>query len=120
MKQSIGEIVSDLIGNAKTYINSKIDLYTLSIFEKIAKVNSAILSAVILILISFFCLFFITVSIAIWLGGWLNDFALAFMIVSCGYFLMGIIFIIFRRSLIDKKIFKKMIKAIFPEENKSR
>jgi hypothetical protein len=118
MKQSIGDIVSDLIGNVTTYVNSKIELYTLSIFEKIAKVNSTILSAVVLILISFFCLFFITVSLAIWLGSLMDNYALGFLIVSLGYFFLGLIFIIFRRTLIDKRIFKNMVKAIFPDENK--
>jgi len=116
MKQTFSEIISDLVLNLKTYINSKIDLYLLTSFEKIGKLFSTLLSSIILILISFFCLLFITIALALWLGSSLNNPAEGFLLIGIGYFLLGIIFIIFRKSLIDKRIIKSILQSLFNQE----
>jgi hypothetical protein len=116
MKQKISEIVSDLVTNLKTYIISKIDLYLLHTFEKFAKVQSTIISVIILVLIGFFCLFFITISIALWIGSLLNNFAIGFLFMGGFYFLLGLIFIIFRKFLIEKRIIKSILTSLFNKE----
>ena len=113
MKQTISEIIADLVSNLKTYVTSKIDLYLLTSFEKIGKVHSFLLSSIILILISFFCLLFITIALALWIGSSLNNLAEGFLLIGAGYFLLGLIFIIFRKSLIDKRIIKNLLKSLF-------
>ena len=118
MKQTISEIISDIVLNLKTYVTSKIDLYLLTSFEKIGKVFATLLSSIILVLIFFFCLFFITISFALWLGNTLNNMAEGFLIVGAGYFLLAMIFIIFRKSLIDKRIIKNIIKSLFNNNTK--
>ena len=113
MKQTISEIISDLVLNLKTYVNSKIDLYLLTCFEKIGKLFASLLSSIILVLIFFFCLLFITIALALWLGDKLNNLAEGFLLIGAFYFILGLIFIIFKKSLIDKKVIKNLLKSLF-------
>ena len=118
MKLTISEIVSDLVVNLKTYVTSKIDLYLLTSFEKLGKIFASLLSTIILILLSFFCLLFITIALALWLGKSLNNIAEGFLIVGSGYFLLGMVFIIFRKPLIDNRIIRSILKSLFNHEKK--
>jgi hypothetical protein len=116
MKKALSDILSDIFQNLKTYVVSKIDLYLLTTFERIGKVFSFILSSIILILISFFCLFFLSIALAIWLGNILDNPTVGYLIIAGGYFLLGVIFIIFRKALIDRPIIKELLKALFNSE----
>jgi hypothetical protein len=114
MKETLADNISELITNIKTYVNAKIDLNILLTFEKIGKLQSFLLSTIILMIILSFCVFFITIALAISIGNSLNNHSLGFFIIGGAYLIVAIIFYLFRKQLIEKTIIKNLIKILFP------
>jgi hypothetical protein len=116
MKETLADNISELISNIKTYVNAKIDLNILLTFEKVGKLQSFLMTTIILLVILSFCVFFMTIALAIWIGNRLDNHSLGFFIVGGAYLLVAIIFYIFRKQLIEKAVIRNLIKILFPQD----
>jgi ABC-type multidrug transport system fused ATPase/permease subunit len=103
---------TDIINNAKNYINLKLDLYNLLLNEKLAKISSFFFTlASLIILVSLF-LFFISFSFVYWYGETKGELHHGFFIVGVFYLIVGFLVFIFRKKLILNPLISKLTKML--------
>jgi hypothetical protein len=116
MSDSLSDQISGLVENIRTYITSKVDLLLLTSVEKVARLQSSFITIIILLNIAGFTLLFITIAAAVWLGEIFNNYKIGFLFMAVFYLLLGIIVLVFRKQIIDKKVIRSLIKILFPKE----
>ena len=70
------------------YVEARIELIKLDVFEKVAKVTAALFSSVVVALLGFFLLFFLSMSAGFYLARLFDSQAVGFLIVTSFYFLL--------------------------------
>ncbi len=98
------------------YFETKIQLYKIGAYEKIAKVTAVLFSSIIIAMLGFCLMFFLSISVGFYFGELLNNNALGFLIVFGIYLLMFVIIIVFRKKLLEKYIVDKVIEKLFEKE----
>lgn len=108
--------LSTLISKMNAHIDTRISYLRLIISEKLAIVISKMASTIIVLVIFLLFFLFLNVGVALWIGKRMNDYAMGFGIVSGFYLLCGLIYLMLRRSVFEKKMQDNIIKAMFAEE----
>jgi hypothetical protein len=98
------------------YFETKIQLYKIGAYEKIATVISVLFSSIIIALLSFFLIFFLSISGGFFFGELLKSNALGFLVIFGFYLVLFLVLIIFRKKLLEKHIADKVIEKLFEEE----
>ena len=118
--QTISENVSEIVAIAKSYINTRIELWKLSLLEKISLAGSYFIVTIVVVFIIAFCLLFISLAFAFWYGEVTGDLAGGFLILAGFYLLLGLILILGRKSLILGPIIRSLSAIMYendePEE----
>ena len=96
---NLNEILSVLKANLKDWIEVRLKLLQLNIYEKTAIAGSLLILGVIIINLLFFALLFAFFSLGFLLGKWLDSLAGGFALISLFYCLILIIVYIFRKRL---------------------
>ena len=99
------------------YVEARIALLKITIFEKIATVTAVLFSSIIIALVAFFILLFLSISGGLYIGALLNNNSLGFLIIAGFYLLLFIVLIAFRKQLLEKKIADKVIEQLFKKED---
>lgn len=103
------EIIGQLIKLVKHSIGLQGEYLKLDVMEKTVKIITAILLIAILTLIVVVILFFISLSAALAMGQFIG-YPAAFGIVGAFYILVFILFVIFRKSWIEKPLIRFITK----------
>jgi preprotein translocase subunit Sss1 len=99
-----------------SYLESKVLLFKISAYEKIAKVTAVLFSSILVAFIGFFMFLFFSISLGFYLGELLQSNAIGFLIVGGIYFIIFLIVILFRKKLFEKYITDKVIEQLFEKE----
>jgi hypothetical protein len=99
------------------YVEARIELFKISVYEKIATVSAVLFSSLVIALAGFFVLLFLSISGGLYLGSLLDSNALGFLIVAGIYILLLLFVIIFRKKLLEKHITDKVIEQLFKNED---
>lgn len=105
---------------ARQYIKQQGDYIRLEAAERISKTTSAMVTALVLGIFSMLVVIMLSLAAAFWLGNAIGSYALAFVIVSGIYCLLGIVLFVFRRRFVTYPTLKLMLNAFFERENESR
>ncbi len=116
-KDGIFDEVFDVKKEIESYVQNRIDLTKLHITEDLSKFTSTVAVRLILFYIGFFVLLFLSIAGAYAIGRYINSDELGFIIIAGFYFLVGLIFLLFRGILIHKPIIKSFIHLFFPKYN---
>ena len=120
---SFSENVNEIIKIARSYVNTRIELWKLSLLEKTSLAGAFFLSSVIIVLIVAFILLFISLAFAFWYGQRTGDLSIGFLILAGFYLILGLIFIISRKHLVTGPVVKSLSDILYkddePEEPKS-
>ncbi|MEP7168832.1 MAG: phage holin family protein [Bacteroidota bacterium] len=107
-----------LISNIKEYAETRFDIVSLNIQDKVSDVLSSIASAIVIALLGVFIIFFISVGGAWWIGQMLNNPSIGFFCVAGFYLLVTIIFILNRDKWLKLPMINALLKKInIHEEN---
>ncbi len=113
-----------MIKIARSYVNTRIELWKLSLLEKTSLAGAFFLSSVVIVLIIAFCLLFVSLAFSYWYGQQTGDLAMGFLITAGFYVIVGLIFILNRKSIISGPIVRKLTSILYkddepqnPEEN---
>jgi uncharacterized membrane protein len=109
-------IFSELKQLVIDYVESKIQLYRIGIYEKLAKIAAVLFSTLIITLLGFFLLLFLSMCGGFYFGGLLNSNALGFLLIFGIYFILFLVIIVFRKKLLEKYINDKVIEHLFEKE----
>lgn len=114
--ENIAENIELLYQKVEKYSKTSFELLQLSTINKTSDILSSLAVVIALsILLAMFTLF-MNIGISLYLGDLLHNYVLGFMIVAICYFIIGIIFFFFRKSLIKTPI-ENLIISKFLKEN---
>ena len=111
-------MLEDIINTRKDiqeYIQVKIDLIRLHTAENLSRIFSSAANAVIIGYLLFFILLFLSFAAGYWFGSFLHSNELGFVCVAGFYLLVLVIFLIFRKQIIEKPVIKAIMRLFFPK-----
>ena len=98
---------------AKQYIQQQIDYMRLDTAERIAKTTSSLITIGIIAVTILVFFIFLSIAFGFYLGALLNSYAVSFLIVAGLYFLLVVILIVFKKSIITNPVSSLIIKEMF-------
>jgi len=96
---NLSEYLSAFKSDVKTWVETRMKLLQLHVFEKTSVVGSFLIYGVIIINLLFFALLFAFFALGFLIGKWVNSVAGGFAIISCFYILILVIMLIFRKAI---------------------
>ena len=96
---NLGELLSALEAEIKDWVETRVKLLQLNVFEKTAIVGSFLIFGIIITNLLFFTFLFAFVALGLLFGKWLNSFAGGFAIISFFYLLILVMVLIFRKAI---------------------
>jgi hypothetical protein len=109
--------VAEVITIARSYLNSRVELWKLSLLEKVSLAGAYFLSSVIVVLIGAFFLLFISLAFAFWYGQTTGNIATGFLITAGFYVVIGIIFLLGRDFLITRPLIRAISSIIYKSDD---
>jgi len=101
--------IKSIFENVHNYVEARLELYKISLFEKGAKIAADLITAAILGVCAAFFLIFLSVGIALILGNWLGGAYIGFLIVAGVYLIIGLVIYLRRKSILQKPIMEAAI-----------
>ncbi len=111
MIEDINTIRKDLL----EYLEIKVDLIRLHTAENISRMLSSAINMTIIGYLLFFILFFLSFAAGFFLGSVLNSDELGFLCVAVFYIVILVIFLVFRKKIIERPVIKAIMKLFFPK-----
>lgn len=100
------------------YFESKLKLFKLAAYEKIAQITAVLFSSIFIGITIIFMFFFLNIAGGFFFGELLHSNAYGFLIMFGIYFILFLIFILFRKSLFEKFVINKIIQKLFENDGK--
>jgi|JRYD01.1.fsa_nt_gb hypothetical protein len=105
----------ELTESIKTYVNTRYELMVLKATEKASNIGAESLSALLILKIASLSLLILSFAIAFYISSSMGDSYSGFIIVGGAYFVIMLILIGFRKSLLKKPFRNIIIKAMFKQ-----
>lgn len=99
----------------KDYISSRVLLLKIEGAERLSNCLSVLFRNIVLVLILFCFLFFVSIAFALWIGEIYNSIITGFVITSGIYLLIFIIFLIFKKQLLERNIKDEIVRNFFKD-----
>jgi hypothetical protein len=106
------------IENIKSYIDLRVELFKLIIFEKTAKGLVKLFTLIVLVFVVFFVMLFLSLGFVRWYEDSGGVAAQGYLVVALFYMLIGIIIFLARKKLFIKTIFRAFSDTAFEDEEK--
>lgn len=116
---NISDNFSSLTENIKEYVNLRIDLVKLILTEKLAKLASAFLIAVIFFILAMFLLLFISLAFVFWFGEELGPTWAGALIVTAIYIFGGLFIYLQRHKLFINPLVTQLTKILMEEKDEN-
>ncbi len=101
---SISENAEGLSKNAQEFIENSYAYYKLSVFKKLTKSTSSMIIFMIIGAVLFGAMLLITFALALFIGTWLDNWGLGFLIMGGIYLLIAVIVYYGLRKTIERKV----------------
>lgn len=108
-QQNIDKITDDL----EKYVKTNYELIKLETTKSVADISSGLMSGILVGAMGFLSLIFIGLSGGYYLSQLLEDYSLGFGIIAGFYFLVAMILLLSRKSMIEKPLKNIIIKKTF-------
>ena len=110
------ERISDLTGNIREYIETRIDIAKLDAADTIATSTSSMAAWLVIGIAFLFCLFLVSTGAAIGVGYMMDNFVAGFFVVAGVYLVIALVLIACRDSWIRKPLINSIVKNIFTND----
>ena len=114
---NLNEYLSALKTEIKEWVEIRIKLLQLNVFEKTAIVGSFLIYGIIIINLLFFAFLFAFIALGLLLGKWVSSIMAVFAIISFIYLLILIMMLIFRKNIFVG-LQNLLLKDLNPESEK--
>ncbi len=115
----ISENFSALTENVKDYVNLRIDLAKLIITEKLAKLVSFFLIAVIFFILAMFLLLFLSLAFVYWFGADIGPAWLGALIIAALYILGGVVIYVKRHEFFINPLVTELTKILMEDKDEN-
>lgn len=105
--------VDELTNSLKQYVGTSAELFKLEAIEQSASISSKMISSMVIGLILLLFLVFGSFGLSYCLAEYYNSSFIGFFIVACGYLVVGLFLLIFKKRLIEFPFKNHFIKTIF-------
>ncbi len=116
-QNNISDNFSSMTGNVRDYINLRVDYVKLILTEKIAKLASFFLIAVIFFILGMFLLLFISLAFIFWFGEVVGPAYLGALIVVAFYVIGGLAIYLLRHKLFINPLVVQLTKILMEGED---
>lgn len=106
----------DLAMHLKAYVQIEIELFKLTIAEKLSKIIANFLAAMVVMGVLLLFILFVSLALAFLIGEWLEKMSAGFFIVSILYLLIGVISWYAREKLIRIPILNAILSQLFTND----
>lgn len=107
--------LNTLIKNVEDLSKTSIDLAKLKAIDKTSNLFSGILSVVFILGVFMLFFLFANIALALYINSFYNNFYVGFLYLSSFYFLLCMLFIIFRKQIIKTPIANYFVKKLLNE-----
>lgn len=97
------------------YIDVKLDLIKIHTAENLSRIFSNIANIVVIGYLLFLIIIFLSFSAGFFIGSLLNSIELGFLCIAGFYFLLLILFLFYKKQIIEKPVIKAMVRLFFPK-----
>lgn len=108
--------LEDLSKNINSYVKTNLDLIKYQATERTCVIGSKIIANSILLLVTVLLILFISLGASIYLSKYFGNDYLGFIIVAGFYFLLGLILLIGKGSILERPIREKIIRNTFNKD----
>lgn len=115
-KQEFDSHIRKITRSIRQFIHLKTELYSLVIVERLAKILSHFIAALIFTFFVFFFTLFLSLGFVSWFEATTGRTFLGFLIVAAFYLVIALIAYVFRRRIFFEPMLKTLSKAIFEKE----
>ena len=116
---NISDNFSQLTENVKDYVNLRIDLAKLVLTEKIAKLATFFLIAIIIFILSMFLLLFLSLAFVFWFEKDLGPAWAGALIVTAFYVLAGVVIYVQRHNLFINPLVSQLTKILMEDKDEN-
>jgi hypothetical protein len=116
-KNPIFDNISELKENLRLYLETKVSYYGITAFEKAVKILTIITGNGFILMVMWIALIFFSGAVALYIGSLLQSLELGLLIVGGSYFLLGMIFILFRNQIFSPIIIKILVNILFKDDD---
>jgi hypothetical protein len=107
--------INDLKKDLLEYIEVKLDLIRLHSAENFSRIFSNVAIIAVIGYLLFFIILFISIAAAYTVGSLLDSNELGFVCVAGFYTLLLILFLAFRKQIIERPVIKAIVRLLFPK-----
>jgi uncharacterized membrane protein YqjE len=115
----ISENVSLLTENVKDYVNLRIDLAKIILTEKMARLGSFFLLAVIFFILAMFLLLFISLAFVFWFGEAIGPAWIGALIVTAFYIVLGTLIYVKRHQFFINPLVTHLTKILMEDKDET-
>ncbi len=118
MKANLSDNFGELNKSVQDYLKIRTELVKLSVLEKMTKISVYLISTLSGIIFAALFFLFFSAAFVVWYGTQFNDFLTGLLIIIGILFLLLIVFLIFRKSMITSTIIENLSSILFEDEDK--
>jgi hypothetical protein len=107
--------INDLKKDVLEYIEVKLDLIRLHTAENLSRIFSNVATIAVIGYLLFFIILFISFAAGYYFGSLLDSNELGFLCVAGFYSLILILFLAFRKQIVERPVIKAIVRLIFPK-----
>jgi len=107
--------INDLRKDILDYIEVKLDLVRLHTAENLSRIFSNVATIAVIGYLLFFIIFFISFAAGFYIGSLLGSNELGFLCMAGFYTLLLILFLAFRKEIVERPVIKAMVRLFFPK-----
>jgi len=107
--------INDLKKDLLEYIEVKLDLIRLHIAENLSRIFSNVATIAVIGYLLFFIILFISFAAGFYFGSLLDSNELGFLCIAGFYTLLLILFLAFRKQIVERPVIKAIVRLFFPK-----
>ena len=116
MSKDLSENIVDLNEAVKDYVQTKLELFKLTVLEKITKLALYLISFQIIILLIFLFITFLTSAFVVWYEQNYQNILMGLLFASGLLVVISILFFVFFKKLIVKNLLSNLSEILFNED----
>jgi hypothetical protein len=113
MLDDINELKKDVL----EYIEVKLDLIRLHTAENLSRIFSNVATIAVIGYLLFFIILFISFAAGFYIGSLLDSNELGFLCIAGFYTLLLLLFLAFRKQIVEQPVIKAIVRLLFPKFN---
>jgi uncharacterized membrane protein YqjE len=115
----ISQDISQITENVRDYVNLRIDLAKLILTEKIARLASFFLIAVIFFILAMFLLLFLSMAFVFWYGSDIGPAWVGALIITAIYVLLGLLIYVRRHQFFINPLVTHLTKILMEDKDEN-